>query len=364
LTAGRLPLVTLLLIAANILTAFALTWQPELVDRFGFVPAEPAASELLTSLFIHSNLLHLLGNMVFLAAVGAAVELATGSLRFAIVYFAGGIAGGLAHAALAMGDDRALPLVGASACVAACAAYYTARYVTLRVPLAPRLGISVLGVTLLWLVLQMLGAVIRLGEAAQTGTSFWAHLGGFAAGLLLTVLFRAPDLGERKLGHEVLERMNERSPAAAYAAAERHLKRHPNDPTAIRELVQAARLMGDPDREGDALLQLLEVLPESGQAEALVGLAALNQLDRLPPLRRNLMAHRYQTSDTDLSRMLLFSVVLGPIEEPQRPEALLALAGIELEHEGEAAKQLLHELKERYPLHPASEVARTRGWLV
>jgi membrane associated rhomboid family serine protease len=363
LSAGsRLPIVTLLLIAANILTAFALLWQPDLIDEFGYRPARPSAGDLLTSLFLHQNLLHLLGNMVFLAAVGAAVELATGSLRFATVYFAGGIAGVLTHHLFTPAATRDVPLVGASACVAACAAYYTARYVTVRVPVAPSVGVPILAVTLLWFSLQLLGAVFTLGEEVRVATSFWAHLGGFAAGLLLTLFFRAPDLGQRRLGHEVLDAMNRRSPAAALLAAERHLARHPSDPKALWEVVDAARLMGDAEMETGGLLELLEVLPESEQPELLARLAELGRLGRLTPLRRSLMADRHRLGHPDLARALFRSVIEEPENEPQRPEALLALAGLELEREEAAARPLLEELMTRYPLHPAAEVARARGW--
>ena len=79
---SRLPIITLILIIANLFASFAVAFDPELVMDFGFNPRRPSFLTIFSGLFLHQNLLHLLGNMVFLAAVGAAVELATGSLQF------------------------------------------------------------------------------------------------------------------------------------------------------------------------------------------------------------------------------------------------------------------------------------------
>ena len=181
---SRLPIVTLLLIAANILAAFILLVTPDLAAGYGFHSNHPSPLAAITSLFLHANVLHLMGNMVFLAAVGAAVELATGSLRFVIVYFVSGLVGVAAHYAITHNAVDPTPLIGASGCIAGCAAYYSVRYTNLRVPIAPRKSLSVASVTGMWLVLQLVGAFIKIGETG--GTAFWAHIGGFVAGAILS----------------------------------------------------------------------------------------------------------------------------------------------------------------------------------
>ena len=70
----RVPVLTLLLIAANMVAAFALFVYPDFAVELGFRPNHPSLVGAITGLFLHANLFHLLGNMVFLAAVGAAVE--------------------------------------------------------------------------------------------------------------------------------------------------------------------------------------------------------------------------------------------------------------------------------------------------
>ncbi|MGV3613997.1 MAG: rhomboid family intramembrane serine protease [Fimbriimonas sp.] len=354
---SRLPVVTLILIGANLLAAFGLLFDPNLAYEFGFRPDHPSLRGVLTSLFLHANVFHLLGNMVFLAAVGAAVELASGSFRFAVVYFFAGVAGVAAHYLVTRRMPDPVPLIGASGCVAGCAAYYSFRYTSLRVPLAPKLALSVAAVTAIWLLLQVVGAFIRLGDSS--GVSFWAHIGGFASGILLSLVFRAPDLGQVKLGHEVLDRMNARGPAAVVLAANQHLERHPRDVKALWELADAQGMLADRDAEADALLRLLDVLPDDAQPEALRRLAQAGRITRLTPLRRLQLADQHPA----VARALLKSVVEGPKDEAQRADAILALAALERETHPARCGVLLAELQKDYPLHPAVELARKRGWL-
>lgn len=360
---ARLPVVTLLLIAANLAAAFLMVLNPELVFDHGFRADHPRARDAITALFLHANTVHLLGNMVFLAAVGAAVELSTGSFRFASVYLLSGIFGVLAHYLIVRRFAEPPPLVGASGAIAGCAAYYSVRYTAMRVPLAPNVAVPVAAVTAMWLVLQVVGAFVRLGDATGSGASFWAHMGGFGAGVLLSFIYRAPDLKQVELGHEVLERMNDRGPAALEHAAREHLRLHPNDPKALRQLAQALETQHEPEEEARVLLRLLEVLPETEQPEALQRLCELGQAPELPALRRTLLAERLKATCPELARKLLQSVVDGPEGDPQRPEAMLALAGLDREAEPERAAALLEELRRLYPLHPAVELARRRGWV-
>jgi membrane associated rhomboid family serine protease len=354
------PVATLLLIAANMVAAFALLSQPQLVAQLGFLPSQPGLHTALTSLFLHQNVLHLLGNMVFLAAVGPAVETGAGTVRFLIVYFVGGLAGVFSY--WAFSGAGAPPLIGASAAIASCIAYYNLRYLHLQVIVAPKIGMPILAMTALWLGLQVLGAFVTLGEATA-GVSYWAHLGGFAAGLLLSMVYRAPKHARQDIGHEVIRRMDERSPAAKLAAAEHHLQEHPEDPRALREKADALAMLGDRQHECETLLKLLDLLPEAEQPPVLSRLTELDGLHRLPSLRRTLTAERLKQSHPDLAKQLLLSVVSETSDESQRPDALLALAGIEIAEAPERARQWLAELAQGYPLHPACDLARARGWL-
>lgn len=358
----RLPIATLLLIAANIGAAFALLWQYDLIAEFGFSVDHPSIFTAVTCLFLHVNLFHLLGNMLFLAAVGPAVEFAAKTWRFLFIYLTGGLAGVGLHWLIAAKHVGEPPLIGASGAISACAAFFTIRFFRVRVPLAPKVAVPVPFITGLWVFLQVMGAVIKLGGEVEGGVAWWAHIGGFAAGLVWAGLFRAGKEASLQFGHQVLDQMNERGPAAALAAAESHLREHPDDMVALRKVIEAAKDLGDHAKEAEALWKLLEKLPETEQPAIIARLIELDEVKGLPSLRRTLLAERFKSSHPETSEQLLQSVLSGDQEDPQRPEALLALAEIK-KALGEPFEALVEELQTRYALHPIAELARARGLL-
>lgn len=313
-------------------------------------------------MFIHSNIVHLLGNMVFLAAVGATVEQLSGSFRFAIVYFASGLAGVAVHWIFAAKGPDAIPLVGASGCIAGCAAYYSIRYLKLRVPMAPKIGTSVLVVTMLWLVLQALGAFVHLGDQ-QNVTAYWAHIGGFAMGLLLSVAFRTPDIGKLHADKATLKQMGERSPGAVIAAAEQQLTERPKDLHALQELAMVHEHLGEHDKEAEVLFRILDLTPEEKQGPLLERICALDSASRIAAHRRLALAERFKTDNPSPSEPLLQSVLNDPSCATLYPDALLALATINQEKDPEKARSFVSRLQHEFPLHPATDVARAKGLL-
>lgn len=357
--AKRTPAITLILIAANIAAAFLFVLQPELLNTFGFVSARPSFVTVLTSLFLHANLLHLLGNMVFLAAAGPATESAVGSIRFFGVYLSGGVVGVLSHWVMAPGAST--PLIGASGAVAACVALGSVRFYRTKVPLAPGIAVPVVGVALAWVLLQVLGGMFKLGMDVG-GTAYWAHVGGALTGLLLALAFRTNAEADRLASHEVIAEMNERGPGAALAAAELHLSSHPNDLKALLEQAEALVQLGEKGRASQAFCTALEICPEAEQSPILEKAARSNCLNAIPSLRRTLLAERIRSQNGEVAGLILESVVVGPTTDGQRPDALLALAEIRRDSDPAGAAKLVQELFQAYPLHPAADLARAKGW--
>ncbi|MBS1713555.1 MAG: rhomboid family intramembrane serine protease [Armatimonadetes bacterium] len=350
------PWVTLILIGLNFVVSLLATLDPNLRLELAFEPGRPSLFTALASLFLHANTLHLLGNMVFLAAVGPRVESVAGRTAYGLIYVIGGAAGVLAHwvVSRAVGGT---PLMGASGAIASCAGYCAVRFMSRRVPLAPKLSVTVGTVTLVWVALQAIGAFVKVGEQHSGGPAFWTHLVGFGAGLLLSLLFRAPQQARRQFGHDVLEQMTERGPAALAQAAERHLAEHPDDTKALNDLASAANQMGDREQESGALLRLLDLLPTPSQPNVLERLEACGALGALPAVRRLKLAETHKATRPDVSKRLSYSI---DESDPLRPEALLALATLE---EGEGRDAVTAELRERFALHPATEIARQKGLL-
>jgi membrane associated rhomboid family serine protease len=209
----RRPVVTYALIALNVVVFL---WEylavaagnTRLVIDYGLVPARFLADPLaqlptvLSSMFMHSpdGWWHIGGNMLFLWVFGDNVEDALGRSRFVAFYLASGVAA--AAAQIAVGPGSPVPMVGASGAVAGVLAAYGSLY-----PRAPVLVLNpvlplwlfwgpVLRIPAFWIILEffafnLLHGVGSIGRSGG-GVAFFAHLGGFVAGLLLVrVLLRA-----------------------------------------------------------------------------------------------------------------------------------------------------------------------------
>ncbi len=325
------------------------------VTDLAFNPASPSFFNALACLFLHDpeNILHLLGNLVFLAAVGPVVESGLGQPKFILVYFVSGLAGVAAHWAVSASSGVSTPLIGASSAIAGCVGYCTVRYMRRRVPLAPKLTMTVGAVALVWAVLQGVGAFVRFGDGG--GTSYVAHVGGFVGGLILAFVFHAQHEASAEAGHERIQEFSGRSPAAVLAIAEEHLKSHPEDTRAMWEKADALHAMNDHDHEAGVLVALSHKASE--RESAVSRLAMIARLSALSPVER-MQAAPLLSAPNRVA--LLISVANEDDSEPQRPHALLALAE---ESEGEDRDRLLGELRTKYEFHAAAELARAKGLL-
>jgi membrane associated rhomboid family serine protease len=349
--ATKTPWATLALLALNVLAGLATSLDPQVALELGFDPRAPGALTGVTSLFLHANLFHLLGNLVFLAAAGPAVEFSTGPARFLGVYVAGGVGGLLAHMAVSAATGMAVPIVGASAALAAVVGYASVRFMSVRVPVLPRVAIPVGALALLWVVLQATGALTKAGGPG--GTAYWSHLAGFLIGVAASLVLRAPQQARVQFGHQVLDEMNARGPAALLVAAERHLADHPDDPRALDDLARAARDLGEPEVETEALLRTAEAVPAARDV-ALGRLIDLGRAGQIPAAKRLRWAE--SLGESVVGVRLLESV--ADSTDPLAPDAMLVLAERAPEPERRSwAARLVAE----HSLHAAAEIARQKG---
>jgi len=200
------PLVTWALILLNgLVFLYELALPPEqlkhLIAVLGMVPArlgtEPEAyGTLLTCMFLHGNWLHLIGNMWVLYLFGDNVEDRMGPARYLVFYLVCGLAAGLTHYVTNLGST--LPTVGASGAIAGVMAAYLLLFPTARViTLVPVFffpfifelpAVFFIG---LWFVSQLFSGTLSLVSAeSYEGVAWWAHVGGFVAGMVLLPLFK------------------------------------------------------------------------------------------------------------------------------------------------------------------------------
>ena len=156
------------------------------------------SGHLVTSMFLHASWMHLLGNMWFLWLFGNNIEDSMTRGRFIVFFLLCGIAA--AALQVATNPDSAIPMVGASGAVSGVMGGYLVLYPRVRVFTMVPLGFFVTTVALpawvmllYWGGLQLLSGLMTLRGSAPGGVAFWAHVGGFLAGVLLIKIFATRD---------------------------------------------------------------------------------------------------------------------------------------------------------------------------
>ena len=343
--------------------AFGVFFSPGLLDQVMFDPMRITFYSPFTCLFAHQNLLHLLANMIFLAAVGPLVEFTRGGWRFLLIYVGGGLIGVLAHFIFAKLAPPGSPLLGASGSIAACVGYCVIRFARTKVPVLPNLGVSVGVIGVLWLLIQAAGSMFQVGDQMRGGVAYWAHLGGFLGGLAFAFALGGLREARHEYGHEVLAKMNERGPAAVLAAAEALLKQQPKNRTAQWEKIQALSELGEDKKLSEAIDQFLVQANDQELANVVGILHEKKLLEDIRSVNRLKFADRLAADFPDSQKLLLFSVVEN-LNDIRRPEALVNLIEIMGDENSEEKDQLINLLTSEHPDHDATLAARQRGLIL
>ena len=201
----RTPLLTWGLIALNVLiflweTSFSEQQLFEIFTRISVVPVQFAAApfaletqlDVLRSMFLHGSWVHLIGNMLYLYLFGDNLEDRFGRPLFLLLYLVSGYVAVIAQ--VLIDSSSLIPLVGASGAIAGVLGSYLVLFPNVRVR-----GLILLGlfsrlaewpawvVLLLWFGLQLFSGLASLGPQMTGGVAFFAHIGGFVCGALLTL---------------------------------------------------------------------------------------------------------------------------------------------------------------------------------
>jgi len=220
-----IPWVNVAIIALNVIVFLYQLVDPNFTNGYSTVPAEitqgidivgvrqlvlpdgttatidegpgpnPIWLTLLTSMFMHGGWLHIGGNMLFLFIFGDNIEKAYGHIKYLIFYLVCGIIAGLAH--VLSQPDSIIPSLGASGAISGVMAAYLVLFPTNRVRVLLTLGviwlrpIAVPAVVMIgiWALLQFVNGIGSIAVTDQTsGVAYWAHIGGFIAGAVITLL--------------------------------------------------------------------------------------------------------------------------------------------------------------------------------
>ena len=224
----RTPFITIAIIAVNVLAWLLIQRGGSVlglassVCNFGLIPGELTGtlaagtafpmgdglvcltdpgrqvSHLLTSMFLHGSWMHLLGNMWFLWIFGNNIEDSMTRPRFVVFYLFCGLAAALAQVATNAASN--VPMVGASGAISGVMGAYLILYPTVRVYALLPLGFLLTTVALpawamllYWAFIQFASGLVSLAGSRTGGVAFWAHMGGFAVGIVLVKLFARSD---------------------------------------------------------------------------------------------------------------------------------------------------------------------------
>ncbi len=194
------PVITLAIIVVNVLAflyemALPFYVRDQFIARYALVPDQLIPSSLVTSMFLHGGWLHLIGNMWFLWVFGSHIEEAIGSGKYLVFYIISGVASALVQ--LAVNSGSPVPTLGASGAIAGVMGaflllYPRARVVTLVfiVFFITTIELPAAFMLLYWFAIQLLSGLGSLANVSQAqGIAWFAHVGGFVAGLVLVRIF-------------------------------------------------------------------------------------------------------------------------------------------------------------------------------
>jgi len=204
---SRFPIVLVTIITANVIV-FLVEWTlgESFILRYSMKPAEIARGEhletLFTSMFMHANFLHILGNMIYLWVFGDELEANyLGPIRFALFYLVCGLAAGFLQ--IVVNPSSTVPNLGASGAIAGVLGAFLIVFPQDRILvfIFPFWHARITAFVLIgfWFVMQLVSGVGSITSTAQAGVAYFAHIGGFIAGAGLIRLFGA---GRRPAGEQ------------------------------------------------------------------------------------------------------------------------------------------------------------------
>lgn len=202
---GSKPVFSYLFIGINVLVfLYEASLSPdalnEFIMSFGSIPLETMNGEdfhtLITSMFLHGSWMHLIGNMLFLYVFADNIEQIIGNLNFLIFYIAGGLAAHAGH--IFFNLESTIPTVGASGAISAVLGAYLIMFPTSKIKilvvfLFRSFKIPALLFLGFWIVQQLFSGFAAIGpETAESGgVAWWAHIGGFAFGVVAGLYYRS-----------------------------------------------------------------------------------------------------------------------------------------------------------------------------
>lgn len=199
---GCKPIITYIIIAINIVVfayQFTLTRASasEFIYQYGCIPIEilqkTHIESIITSIFLHGGIMHLLGNMLFMWVFADNIEATIGNFSFLLFYLAGGIIATFTH--IYFNQYSEIPCVGASGAIAACLGAYIVMFPHSKIRIFfilffTSFNISALYFLGFWILQQFVNGIGEI-NTQTAGVAYWAHIGGFVFGLIMGFVYKS-----------------------------------------------------------------------------------------------------------------------------------------------------------------------------
>lgn len=194
------PFVTYFLIAINVIVfLWSLTSPVLIIETYGFIPALFVPLTLITSMFLHGGIGHILGNMWFLFIFGDNIEDRLGKARYILFYIAAGIAAVLVH--YVTNPSSVIPTIGASGAISGVLGAYLVFFPREGVHIGSLYGVGTLPAYFMigfWFFMQLIFAGAGLLSGTGSGIAFFAHIGGFLFGVVIAWFYKKPKRRRRR----------------------------------------------------------------------------------------------------------------------------------------------------------------------
>jgi membrane associated rhomboid family serine protease len=189
---SKFPIIVTLLILVNIgVFLWSLSDFEDIILSYGFIPIEFSFLTLLTSMFLHGGIDHIFGNMWYLWVFGDNVEDRLGRVKFLVFYMAAGMFAGIVH--FISDPASSIPAIGASGAISGVLGAYAAIFPKVKVktigPLYQSYELPAWTMFAIWFGMQIVFGGISLLGGEGSGIAFFAHIGGFAFGYMLGLVY-------------------------------------------------------------------------------------------------------------------------------------------------------------------------------
>ncbi len=371
------PYATLSLITINVViyiftTDFLISIKKDIIYEFSFALTETPLSKFFTSIFLHAEPFHLIGNMLFLWVFGPSVEEKLGWPKFLFVYFVTGFAGAYAQAIA----DKALvgtvrPCIGASGCIMGILGAYFYLYPWSTVCVFYLFGIYIWGtwnvkaiwIILIFIIMDLFEGILYARIDVSGGVANFAHLGGTALGMMLCYILQAtPEKAEvsdvKAFKSDVKDYYK-----LPFEKIEVMLKDNPDDPELLRAAFFNARLDSDREVIDDAFRTLGPNLLEKDPRLVVYYLTEMQGdvqiYHPLHLLRLATICERDRNPDDAFKIYMLIKSVYANYPECETALYRAALCSWKYLNNAASAKNCIDEMRKRFPNGQMSVYAET-----